>query len=78
MRGAASSPSTRRSPHPERLYGLVCIDAVGALPTVIPEFRENLLRRLSDADRARVEELAALSGRDEASVEELLELLQLL
>ena len=64
--------------HPERLYGVVCIDAVGASPTVIPEFRENLLRRLSGADRARVEELRATASGGEESEQELLEQLRLI
>ena len=63
--------------HPERLYGVVCIDPLGASAKVIPEFQENLLRALSEAERARAKELDELAERGEASHEELLELRQL-
>ncbi len=53
--------------HPERLYGVVCIDTLGASATVIPEFQENLLRALSEAERARAKELDGLAERGAAS-----------
>ena len=63
--------------HPERLHGVVCIDPLGASAKVIPEFQENLLRALSEAERARAKQLDELAERGAASHEELRELRQL-
>jgi proline iminopeptidase len=63
--------------HPDRLYGVVCIDTLGASARVIPEFQENLLRGLDEAERERAKELDGLADRGEATTEELLERQQL-
>ncbi len=50
--------------HPERLYGVVCINPLGALDDVLPEFRQNLTRDLSDEQVARFDELDAIPGEE--------------
>ena len=58
--------------HPERLYGIVCIDSLGASDDVLPEFRANLRRNLSDEQLARLEALDAIPD-DEVTEAEALE-----
>jgi pimeloyl-ACP methyl ester carboxylesterase len=60
--------------HPERLYGVICINPLGATDDVIPEFRANLRRGLSDEQLARLDELDAIDDA-EATEEEALEFL---
>jgi proline iminopeptidase len=50
--------------HPERLYGVVCINPLGASNDVYPEFRKNLRRDLSDEQLARLEELDAIPDEE--------------
>jgi len=59
--------------HPDRLYGVVCIDPLGASSKVIPEYRENLLAKLTPEERARVEAIEERSEAGEATEGEELE-----
>jgi proline iminopeptidase len=58
--------------HPERLYGIVCVDPLGASDDVLSEFWEHLKRDLSDEQLARFDELDAIPD-DEATEDERLE-----
>jgi pimeloyl-ACP methyl ester carboxylesterase len=58
---------------PERLYGVICIGALGAPLDVLPEFEEALVGNLSESDRARYDEIEARSEAGEATAEELIE-----
>jgi proline iminopeptidase len=64
--------------HPERLYGVVCIDAPGASAKVMPEYVEGLLAKLAPGDRTRVEEIEERSKAGETTEEEEIEQLQIL
>jgi pimeloyl-ACP methyl ester carboxylesterase len=64
--------------HPERLYGIVCIDPVAANEAVLPEFRENLRAQLTGEERARVEEIEEHEADGTVTEEELLEKLRIL
>jgi pimeloyl-ACP methyl ester carboxylesterase len=59
--------------HPERLYGVVCIDTLGASAKVMPEYTERLLAKLTPEERARAEEIEEGSGAGETSEEDELE-----
>jgi len=59
--------------HPERLYGVVCIDPLGASKKVVAEYQENLLARLGPQERARVEEIEERSEGGETTEEDELE-----
>jgi pimeloyl-ACP methyl ester carboxylesterase len=59
--------------HPERLYGVVCVDTLGASAKVMPEYTERLLGKLAPEERARVEEIEKRSQAGEATEEEELE-----
>jgi proline iminopeptidase len=59
--------------HPERLYGVVCIDTLGASAKVMPQYLEALLARLTPEERARVEEIEERSKAGETTDEEELE-----
>jgi pimeloyl-ACP methyl ester carboxylesterase len=59
--------------YPERLHGVVCIDALGASLDVLPEFEQALRSHLSDAEQARYDEVEARSEAGEATSEELVE-----
>jgi pimeloyl-ACP methyl ester carboxylesterase len=59
--------------HPERLYGVVCIDAFGASAKVIPAYVEGLLAKLGPRERERVEEIEERSKAGETTEEEELE-----
>jgi proline iminopeptidase len=56
--------------HPERLYGVVCIDAPGASPKVMPEYADRLLARLTADERARIVEFEERSKAGETTEEE--------
>jgi proline iminopeptidase len=64
--------------HPERLYGVVCIDAPGASPKVMPEYVEGLLGKLTPEDRARVEAVEERSQAGETTEDEEIEQLRIL
>jgi len=64
--------------HPHRLYGVVCIDTLGASDDVLAEYMENLVARLTPEERSRVEEIEARSEEGAATAEEELEQSKLL
>jgi pimeloyl-ACP methyl ester carboxylesterase len=64
--------------HPERLYGVVCIDGLGAHEDVLAEYEENLRAKLSDEDRMRNDEIEARFESGEVTDEELLEQVRIL
>ncbi|HET7521166.1 MAG TPA: alpha/beta hydrolase, partial [Candidatus Limnocylindria bacterium] len=65
--------------HPERVLGLVVLDALGAVDDGgTAALGPNLTATLSDEDRARVEELDARDDRGEATEAERLEMMRLL
>ena len=55
---------------PERLEGAIILDPLGAYLEVFEEFGENMTAPLSDAQRARAEEIDAKEERGEATPEE--------
>lgn len=55
---------------PERLEGAIILDPLGAYLEVFEEFGENMTAPLSDAERARAEEIDAKEERGEATPEE--------
>ena len=55
---------------PERLEGAIIIDPLGAYFEVFEEFGANMMAPLSDAQRARAEEIDAKEERGEATPEE--------
>jgi proline iminopeptidase len=59
--------------HPHRLYGIVCIDPLGASAKELPAYREALLARLGPEERTRVEEIEEHSDAGEVAEEEALE-----
>ncbi len=59
--------------HPDRLYGIVCIDPLGASAKVLPAYREALLAKLGPEERTRVEEIEERSDAGEVTEEEALE-----
>jgi pimeloyl-ACP methyl ester carboxylesterase len=59
--------------HPERLYGVVCIDPLGASANVMPEFQEALRRDLTAEQLARVDEIDARYENGTVTEEELVE-----
>ena len=59
--------------HPERLLGVVCLDALGADGDVLAEFEANLQANLTDAQAAWSDEVEERSLRGEASDDELKE-----
>jgi pimeloyl-ACP methyl ester carboxylesterase len=59
--------------HPDRLYGVVCIDTLGASARVMPEYRERLLAKLAPEERARAEEIEERSAAGETTEEDELE-----
>jgi pimeloyl-ACP methyl ester carboxylesterase len=59
--------------HPDRLYGIVCIDPLGASLKVMPGYVEALLAKLTPEESARVMEIEARSEAGEATEEEELE-----
>ena len=59
--------------HPERLLGVVCIDAIGASSDVFGKMDSNLRRRLSDGQVARIEEIEARRREGEVTEAELFE-----
>jgi pimeloyl-ACP methyl ester carboxylesterase len=59
--------------HPERLYGVVCVDTLGASAKPMPEYVEALLARLTPEERARVEEIEERSKAGETTDEQELE-----
>jgi proline iminopeptidase len=64
--------------HPERLYGVVCIDAPGVSAKVMPEYVEGLLAKLTPEERTRVEEIEERSKAGETTEEEEIEQLRIL
>ncbi|HEX5578736.1 MAG TPA: alpha/beta hydrolase [Candidatus Limnocylindria bacterium] len=65
--------------HPDRLLGLVVLDALGAVDDGgAAALGPNLMAALSDADRARVEELDARDDRGEAEEAEQVEMMRIL
>jgi pimeloyl-ACP methyl ester carboxylesterase len=64
--------------HPDRLLGLVVLDGLGAVDDGgTAALGPNLMRALSDGDRARVEELDALDDRGEATEAEKVEMMRM-
>jgi proline iminopeptidase len=59
--------------HPERLYGVVCINTLGASSEIFPDFHANLKRDLTDEELARVEEIDEHYDEGTATEEELVE-----
>jgi pimeloyl-ACP methyl ester carboxylesterase len=59
--------------HPGRLYGIVCIDPLGASAKELPAYREALLARLGPEERTRVEKIDEHSDAGEVTEEEALE-----
>jgi proline iminopeptidase len=59
--------------HPERLYGVICVNPLGASNDVLPEFRENLRRGLTEQQIGRLDELDALEETGEDTEEDHLE-----
>lgn len=55
---------------PDRLEGAIILDPLGAYLEVFEEFGENMTAPLSDAQRARAEEIDAKEERGEATPEE--------
>src|SRR5262245_61460328 len=64
--------------HPNRLLGLLLIDALGADPTVFADLDANLRRGLSNEERARVDEIEARRRTGDASEAGLVERYRLL
>ncbi len=65
--------------HPGRVGGLVVVDSLGALPDGgLEAFGENLMRPLSDAARARVDEINAREEAGAVTMAEEIEALSLL
>jgi pimeloyl-ACP methyl ester carboxylesterase len=58
---------------PDRLLGVVCIDALGAFDRVFAEFGANLRRTLSPAEVARIEEIEDRRRAGEATEADLVE-----
>ena len=64
---------------PDRLTGMAALDALGALPDGgAAAMGENLMRRLTDAERLRIDEYDAREKAGEATAEEWLEIFRLL
>jgi proline iminopeptidase len=59
--------------HPDRLYGIVCVDPLGASARVLPVYREALLAKLGPEERTRVEEIEEHSDAGEVTEEQALE-----
>jgi pimeloyl-ACP methyl ester carboxylesterase len=59
--------------YPERLYGIVCIDPLGASLKVAPEYIEAVLAKLTPEDAARVMEIEERFEAGESTEEEELE-----
>jgi pimeloyl-ACP methyl ester carboxylesterase len=59
--------------HPDRVLGLVCIDPLGAYGDIFGPFGENLRRRLTPEQRARVDEIEARRRDGAATADELKE-----
>jgi pimeloyl-ACP methyl ester carboxylesterase len=61
--------------HPERVYGVVAVNPIGAALDVLPELRRALVAKLSEEDRPRVialeEQLAGEDATDDAFLEQL-------
>ncbi len=57
--------------HPERLLGVIAVDPLGAYGEVFEEAGENLRRRMTPAERARVDEVEELRRQGEATEEDL-------
>jgi pimeloyl-ACP methyl ester carboxylesterase len=64
--------------HPDRLFGVVAVDPLGAHGGVFEEAGENLRRGLTDAERARVDEVEDLRRRGEATDDDLRERFEIL
>ncbi len=64
--------------HPERLYGIVCIDTLGASTEVLAEFRDNLTAGLPAEQLSRIDEIDAREAEGTATEPELLEQLSIL
>jgi proline iminopeptidase len=64
--------------HPERLLGMICIDPLGASPSVFAPMGEALQAGLSDAERARVDEIEVRRREGVGNQAELAERLGLL
>jgi pimeloyl-ACP methyl ester carboxylesterase len=64
--------------YPERIYGIVCIDPLGASLKVLPGYIEALLAKLTPENAARVTEIEERSEAGEATEEEELEQSRLL
>jgi len=63
--------------HPERLYGIVCIDPLAANEAVLPELRENLRAQLTGEEIARIDEIERHEAEGTATEDELLESLRI-
>jgi pimeloyl-ACP methyl ester carboxylesterase len=59
--------------HPDRVLGLVCIDPLGAYGEFVQVLGENLRRRLTPEQGARIDEIEARRRTGEATIDELIE-----
>jgi pimeloyl-ACP methyl ester carboxylesterase len=59
--------------YPERLYGIVCVNPLGASLKVMPDYLEAMLAKLTPEERDRVQEIERRSEAGEATEEEELE-----
>jgi pimeloyl-ACP methyl ester carboxylesterase len=59
--------------HPNRLYGIACIDPLGASLKVLPDYRQALRDKLTPEQLARVDAIDELSEAGEATEEDELE-----
>jgi pimeloyl-ACP methyl ester carboxylesterase len=64
--------------HPDRVVGLLLVDTLGADGGVFPEFDANLRRGLTDAERARVDDIEARRRAGAVTEAELVERLGIL
>jgi pimeloyl-ACP methyl ester carboxylesterase len=64
--------------HPERLLGVLCIDPLGADPSVFAEQDANLRRGLTEEQRARIDEVERRRRTGEVTEAELVERFELI
>src|SRR5262249_44146117 len=63
--------------YPQRLYGIVCIDPLGASDHVLPEYEANLRRGLTVEENARIDEIEQHEKDGTVTEEDLLEELRI-
>jgi proline iminopeptidase len=59
--------------HPERLLGIVCVDPLGAFREVFEEYGQNMTRRLTPEQKARIDEVEQLRREGRATEADLIE-----